>query len=79
MFFLRIFVAQLAVYTALKDVIAAVKNSRTQGDTIASDSVDDIDNRTSLAIATFDSSLGLDRHEVSQPSNLISQLRIHIL
>ncbi|XP_024375504.1 uncharacterized protein [Physcomitrium patens] len=54
---------QLAVYTALKDVIAAVKNSRTQGDTIASDSVDDIDNRTSLAIATFDSSLGLDRHE----------------
>jgi hypothetical protein len=55
-------VAQLAVYRTLKDVVAAVKSSR---DTMASDNVDDIENRASLAVAAFDSSLGLDRHEVS--------------
>ncbi|KAG0595308.1 hypothetical protein M758_UG157700 [Ceratodon purpureus] len=51
---------QLAVYRTLKDVVAAVKSSR---DTMASDNVDDIENRASLAVAAFDSSLGLDRHE----------------
>lgn len=57
--------AQLAVYRTLEDVVAAVKNSRIQGDIAVSDNVDDIENRASLAVATFDSSLGLDRHEVS--------------
>lgn len=57
--------AQLAVYRTLEGVVAAVKNSRIQGDTVASDNVEDIENRASLAVATFDSSLGLDRHEVS--------------
>lgn len=57
-----VFLVQLAVYRIVKDVVAAVKSSR---DTMASDNVDDIENRASLAVAAFDSSLGLDRHEVS--------------
>ena len=56
-----VFVVQLAVYRALKDAVAAVKGSR---DIMASGDVDDIENRASLAVAAFDSSLGLDRHEV---------------
>jgi len=58
-------VAQLAVFRTLEDVVAAVKKSRIQGATMVSDNIEDIENRASLAVATFDSSLGLDRHEVS--------------
>lgn len=57
---------QLAVYRTLEDVVAAVKNSRIQDDAVVSDNVEDIENRASLAVATFDSSLGLDRHGVRE-------------
>lgn len=54
---------QLAVYRTLADVVAAVKMSRIQDDAVVSDNAEDIENRASLAVAAFDSSLGLDRHE----------------
>lgn len=63
-----LFVAQLAVYRTLADVVAAVKNSRNQD----SDNVEDIEDRAALAVATFESSLGLDRHKVSQSFHLNS-------
>jgi hypothetical protein len=63
---------QLAVYSVLKDVIAAVKNSKSSGNAGPRSSGDGSSSQAVRAVTLFDTVLGLDRTKVSYNPNSCS-------